>query len=97
MSYALRKSGSEFIKHDETGHFAMTFYSDGDCSKGDGIPVFETRIPLFERHGWWMWAAWGPVGFFMLYIKRYAKRQWKLAHVAHAMAGHFVLWVTLGQ
>ena len=44
-----------------------------------------------------MWIAWGPVGFFMLYIKRYAKRQWKLAHVAHAMAGHFVLWVTLGQ
>jgi len=44
-----------------------------------------------------MWAAWGPIGFFMLYAKRYAKRQWKFAHVAHAMCGHFVLWVTLGQ
>ena len=97
MSYALRTTGSEFIHHDLTGHFTFVFQSDGLCSIGDGKPVFETRIPLFERHGLWMWLAWGPVGFIMLWAKRYAKRSWKLAHVAHAMCGHFVLWVTLGQ
>ena len=67
------------------------------CSIGDGHCVFETRVPIFERHGLWMWVAWGPVGFLMLYLKRYAKKQWKFAHVAHAMCGHFILWVTLGQ
>ena len=95
MSYSLRRSGSEFVKHDQTGHFTLIFNSYGDCSEG-GTPAFDTRIPLFERHGLWMWIAWGPIGFLMLYAKRYAKKQWKLAHVAHAMCGHFVLWVTLG-
>lgn len=97
MSYAIRKSGSELIHHEHTGHFTLLFKKDGICTKGNGIPGFDTRIALFERHGWWMWVAWGPVGFFMLWAKRYAKRAWKLSHVAHMLAGHFVLWVTLGQ
>ena len=96
MSYAIRKSGSELLHHEHTGHFTLLFKRDGICTKGNGIPVFDTRIALFERHGWWMWIAWGPVGFFMLWAKRYAKRAWKLSHVAHMLAGHFVLWVTLG-
>ena len=96
MSYALRTSGSDFTKHEKVGHFPLVFKDNGDCSIGDGTSVFESRIQLYERHGWWMWAAWGPIGFLMLYAKRYAKKQWKLAHVAHAACGHFVLWVTLG-
>ena len=97
MSYALRTSGSEFTKHEITGHFTLILTDDGNCSIGDGAPDFDPRIAVFERHGLWMWLAWGPIGFLMLYAKRYAKRSWKLAHVAHAMCGHFVLWVTLGQ
>ena len=96
MSYALRETGSEFTHHEKTGHFTLVLQDDGNCSVGNGLSEFETRIALFERHGWWMWAAWGPVGLLMLYAKRYAKKQWKLAHVAHAMCGHFILWVTLG-
>ena len=97
MSYSLSTSSSELLKHDYTGHFTLVLQPDGNCSVGDGLPEFESRVALFERHGWWMWLAWGPVGFLMLYLKRYAKNQWKLAHVAHAVFGHFILWVTLGQ
>ena len=92
MSYAFRTESAEFEKHDNVGHFTIQLKSDGQTFGETG-----SRVMLIERHGWWMWAAWMPVGLLLLFSKRYNKKQWKAMHIVHALLGHFVLWVSVLQ
>ena len=58
----------------------------------------EVTSAALEAHGWWMWAAWLPVGFLLLATKRYLKgKLWEVTHCIHAALGHFVTIVTLVQ
>ena len=49
----------------------------------------------YEEHGWWMWAAWYPLGMLLLITKRYAKKFWLVMHYLHGFMGHFVEIVTI--
>ena len=53
------------------------------------------RNDFYEHHGWWLWAAWMPVGLLLLCTKRYGKRSWSCMHLIHAILGYFTLVVTL--
>merc|ERR1719253_2346808 len=92
ISYALKVNGSKFEKHEGLGHFTVNFQDDAQTFGEIG-----SRVWVLERHGWWMWAIWMPVGLLLLFSKRYMKTMWKSMHIVHALLGHLVLWVSLGQ
>ena len=62
------------------------------------MEAVELSSDALEAHGWWMWAAWFPVGFCLLASERYLKgRYWDITHTAHALLGHTVTLITLVQ
>ena len=69
MSYAVSTSSATFEKHESVGHFTLELKSDGQTFGAAG-----SRVMDIERHGWWMWVIWMPVGLLLLFSKRYMKK-----------------------
>ena len=60
--------------------------------------LFELRrVPIYEVHGVWMFAAWVPLGYVLLATKRYLKGNWKLWNFIHIFVGVVTLAITIWQ
>ena len=60
--------------------------------------LFELRrVPTYEVHGVWMFAAWVPLGYVLLATKRYLKGNWKLWNFIHIFVGVVTLAITIWQ
>lgn len=92
MCYAYRVGSGRFEQHTERDKFV---YAPPDADPDSIDLTALSRVDFYEAHGWWMWAAWMPVGFLLLVTKRYAKKYWSCMHVTHAILGFAVVLVTL--
>ena len=41
-------------------------------------------------HGWMMWAAWGLLGFTMIWSNRYLKHHWRFNMIIHSVCGTII-------
>lgn len=95
MIFAFANNCDKICNHgySNKGFWSFMIQSSGRVTSGtikpDGAPDF------FEIHGWFMWAGWGILGFFMLLSNRYLKRYWWLNMWIHIVAGVLIYACTM--
>jgi len=105
MIYATDSKRADFKYHTKYGYFKLILNADGtvgDPKSATGEAGKEAeedkgpriRIDDMERHGKFMFIAWGVGGFIMFCAKRYFKTYWFVTNIIHVVIGWAILLIT---
>lgn len=96
-------NSATFNYHNKYGFIALKFDQPsatdigyiGGISSVD-LVVENPSLEFYTNHGWWMWASWGTLSYFMLASKRYMRFfSWQIGQAIHSIFGYFITFVTL--